>query len=274
MAMKCPSSKRNLDMALRRLGSGDDDFLRTRTLLANAIVAQMLPNGAMKGGSALKIRFGDRKTRATSDFDAARTSDLEAFVVEFEDRLEAGWNGFTARLIRRQPASPAGVPGVYVMKPFDIKLNYLGSSWCTVQFELGHDEIGDAEAPDLIVPEEASAILQLLGFPEPKAIPIMRLSHQIAQKLHGASEHNSKRAHDLVDLQLLIANGDVDYTETKDTCERLFAYRKMQTWPPVIATNQNWDTIYSQQALGLEVLQDVNDAASWANKLIAKIVNE
>ncbi|MEG0217724.1 MAG: nucleotidyl transferase AbiEii/AbiGii toxin family protein [Raoultibacter sp.] len=274
MAISRPNSKRNLDMALRRRGKSDEDFLRTRTLLANTIVAQMLPNGAMKGGSALKIRFGDRKTRATSDFDAARASDLDAFIVEFEDKLENGWNNFTARLIRHQPASPAGVPNAYVMKPFDVKLSYLGVSWCTVPFELGHDEIGDAEDPDLIVPKEASAILQSLGFPEPKAIPVMRLSHQIAQKIHGASAANSKRAHDLIDLQLVIVNGEINYKETRDTCERLFAYRKMQTWPPAVTINQDWDSLYSQQARSLDVLQNVSDAATWANELIAKIASE
>lgn len=49
--MNKPNSKRNLDMAIRRMGSTDEDYVRNRTVIANAVVGQMLPNGAVKGGS-------------------------------------------------------------------------------------------------------------------------------------------------------------------------------------------------------------------------------
>ena len=90
MAMRLPNSKRNLDMAIRRLGSDDGDYVRRRTLLANVIVAQMMPDGVVKGGSSLKIRFGDERTRATTDLDAARAVRLERFVAEFGERLAEG----------------------------------------------------------------------------------------------------------------------------------------------------------------------------------------
>ena len=57
----------------------------------------------------------------------------------------------------------------------------------------------------------------------------MRLEHQIAQKLHGVSEPNSIRAHDLIDLQLIVDNSLIDYKKVKDICIRLFNYRKMQS---------------------------------------------
>jgi hypothetical protein len=34
------------------------------------------------------------------------------------------------------------------MQPFDVKIDYRGTPWCTVKFELGHNEIGDAEGPE------------------------------------------------------------------------------------------------------------------------------
>lgn len=58
---------------------------------------------------------------------------------------------------------------------------------------------------------EAAAILKGLGFPEPGPVPCMRLEHQIAQKLHAASSPGSERAHDLIDLQIAISNGEIDY---------------------------------------------------------------
>lgn len=271
MAVKLPNSKRNLDMAIRRMGTGDTDYLRMRTLIANVIVAQLMPDGAVKGGSALKIRFGDGATRATTDLDAARASDLGAFVPAFEANLERGWNGFTARLVAREPASPAGVPSAYVMQPYEVKISYLGGAWCTVEFELGHDEIGDADEPDMVEPVEASRALQAMGFPAPDPIPLMPLHHQIAQKLHGASEEGSRRAHDLVDLQLIIAKGDIDYVKTRETCARLFAYRQAQAWPPTIMASDNWGQVYEEQSMGVDALPTVDEAVAWANGLIARI---
>lgn len=271
MAVSRPNSKRNLDMAIRRMGGGETDYLRRRTLIANVVVCQMMPEGAVKGGSALKIRFGDGRTRATNDLDAARSEELVAFVREFERNLEEGWNGFVARLVKREPAAPRGVPAGYVMQPFDVKLSYLGAPWCTVAFELGHDEIGDADEPDWIEPTEAARMLQSMGFPCPALVPLMPLHHQVAQKIHGASEPGSKRAHDLIDLQLIVANGDIDLSKTRATCERLFSYRGTHAWPPEIVEGEGWVEVYAEQSTGLGVLPDVADAVAWANGLVQSI---
>ncbi|WP_350339524.1 nucleotidyl transferase AbiEii/AbiGii toxin family protein [Paramicrobacterium fandaimingii] len=60
----------------------------------------MLPAGAIKGGSAMALRFG-RSTRFTRDLNAARTGSLAAFRAEFEEALARGWGGFTGRKRRR-----------------------------------------------------------------------------------------------------------------------------------------------------------------------------
>lgn len=170
---------------------------KRRTVMADAVVAQMLPDGAVKGGSALKLRFGDEGTRFSEDLDTARASDIEEYIGALGDALEKGWQGFTGVAVRREPATPAGVPASYVMQPYDVKLSYLGKSWVTVSLEVGHNEIGDADEPDMIVPQDATRLFEALGFDPPSAIPVMRLSHQISQKLHGLSEEGSRRAHDL-----------------------------------------------------------------------------
>ena len=38
-------------------------MLRLRTLVANEVVAQMLPEGVVKGGTSIKFRYGDAATR-------------------------------------------------------------------------------------------------------------------------------------------------------------------------------------------------------------------
>ncbi len=50
--MSKPNSKRNLDMAIRCMGEGDEDYLRNRAVIANAVIGQMLPNAVIKGGSS------------------------------------------------------------------------------------------------------------------------------------------------------------------------------------------------------------------------------
>lgn len=271
MVAKRPNSRRNLDMALRRMGGVDVEFVRRRTLVANAIVGSLIPAGAVKGGSAMKIRFGDDFTRASTDFDAARKESLDGFLNGLGEALAEGWEGFEGRIVPKEPAHPDGVPAVYVMQPFDVKMSYLGVPWCTVQLELGHNEIGDADEPDMVVPADANAILLALGFPELGPVPTMPLHYQIAQKLHGVSEPGSSRAHDLVDLQIIANMGDVDWERTRETCERLFAYRRRQPWPPIITKGEDWDALYAVQCGALDVFPEVESAIDWANHLIGKI---
>ena len=135
-----PNSKRNLDAAIVRLFAETGDSQLIRKTIANTIVGQLLPKGAIKGGSSLKFRYGDKVIRFTRDLDAARAKDLETFIEELSAALAKGWNGFTGEVVRLQPPKPKGIPGEYVMQPFAVKIAYNNKSWQTVQLELGHDE--------------------------------------------------------------------------------------------------------------------------------------
>ena len=48
---KRPNSRRNLDIAIERVAGRGPALVQARTLMADAVVAQMLPDGAVKGGS-------------------------------------------------------------------------------------------------------------------------------------------------------------------------------------------------------------------------------
>ena len=229
------------------------------------------PRGRRQGGSALKLRFGNAATRFTTDLDAARVHDIEAFVGKLEERLGEGWCGFTGRVVPRSPAHPRDVPGQYVMQPFDVKLSYNGKSWLTVALEVGHDEIGDADEVEYGLAEDVVSLFEAVGLPAPGPSPLMPLHHQIAQKLHAASTPGGDRAHDLVDLQVICSMGDVDLARTRETCVRLFAYRRQQAWPPAIEADDRWIALYGAQSEGLDVLPTVEGAVEWANELIAAI---
>ena len=269
---KRPNSRRNLDIAIDRMAVRRGDPLRVRNAMAAAVVAQMIPDGVIKGGSALKLRYGDAQTRFTRDLDAARSVRLDEFADDLDRRLREGWEGFTGRLVPRQPTHPAGIEPRYVMQPFDAKLDYNGKPWVTVPVEVGHDEIGDADEFDGGISSDIVSMFEELSFPVPAPAHLMPLRHPIAQKLHAASAPGSERAHDLIDLQLIVSNTpNLDLAEVRVTCVRLCAYRQEQTWPLTIAGGPNWEEAYRAQAAGLGVLPTATEAIEWTNSLIARI---
>ena len=267
-----PNSKTNLDKALNRFAGNAARAVELRNFMANAIVAQMIGDGVVKGGSGLKLRYGGKMTRTTMDLDSAWKTGLDEFLKSLAARLEAGWNGFSGetRILRQAPAR--GVPFDYVMQPCEVKLKYRGRPWYTVLLEIGHNEIGDADECDFVeAPGVLSDLFSFLALPTPGPFPAMRLEYQVAQKLHGASAPSSKRAHDLIDLQLIVANADLDLRRVREVCLRLFQYRRGQSWPPTLAVNDGWSATYDGQKGDLPVLPTVEEAVAWANELVAKI---
>jgi len=270
--MKTPNSRRLLDIAIDQMAMRRSmDPVRLRRFIGNVVVAQLLPAGVVKGGSSLKLRFGNLATRYTKDLDAARALGLSEYVDALEEKLRTGWAGFTGHAVERRPAKVKDVDPQYVMKPYDIKLDYKGKPWLTVPLEIGHDEIGDADDPERALSEDVPPLFTELGLPIPGDVFLMPLHFQIAQKLHAVSSPNNNRARDLVDLQLIANNADMDYAKTAATCRRLFAYRKRQAWPPTIIKGDGWDGLYEAAKEDLSVLTTVDEAVAWANDLIAEI---
>lgn len=272
---KRPITRVNLDKAITRLAKNDPLLaIDIRMSMANAIVGQFLPQGVVKGGTSLKFRYGAKNSRYTMDLDTAWKTDLDSFLKDFRSALSLGWEGFTGEVVILPQASPRHIPFDYVMQPCDVKLSYMGRSWCTVRLEIGHNEIGDADEAEIVdVPGDLAEIFSELLFPIPKGLPLMRLPYQIAQKLHGATGINSKRAHDIIDLQLIFNNTvDIDLHETRLACERLFSYRKGQLWPTKVVKGEDWDVVYENKKLNLPVIPTVDEAIAWVNELIKKIV--
>ena len=157
------------------------------------------------------------------------------------------------------------------MKPYAVRLMYKGRSWCTVDLEVGFNEIGDADDSESMLSCEVEEIFTKLGFPVPDAIPLMKCEHQIAQKLHGLTEQNSRRAHDLVDLQLIVERSTIDFAATRQICERLFAFRNLQKWPPMVSMGIGWESLYHAANVKGSAKRTLSEAIEWANSLIKKI---
>ena len=268
---RLPLSKRHLDMAVERLSARFGEAQRIRRAVANTVVAQLMPNCVIKGGSSLKFRYGDIATRVTKDLDVAQGDDLDMFIERLDDTLQSGWNGFTGHVVRRDPATPKDVPAAYVMHPFDVKLEYNRKPWVTVRLEMGANEIGDTLEADYALSPDITEMFQALGLPEPRPIPLMKLHHQVAQKLHGLTDPSQNRPHDLIDLQLIFSQTNPNLALIRNTCVRLFAHRRRQPWPSIVIKKTDWDTGYNAAKFDLQVKPSVDEAIIWANELIAKI---
>jgi hypothetical protein len=255
-----PPTRKSLDDRVRNLSQDDtrhsDPNVRSARLalaVANIVVGRMLPSGVVKGGTSMQIRFG-ANARYTRDLDAARPAgvDIDEYIDELADNLDEGWAGFTGVVAEAEAHRPDHVPEAYVMLPFTITLSYSGSSWIKVPLELGHDEVGSADAVEMIPPAQAAELFAALGLPDPGPVPVMRAEYQVAQKLHACTtvltDGTNDRARDLVDLQLLA--DDIDLQDTRAIAVRVFSYRRDGQWPPVVVERDGWSGLYEEAARG------------------------
>lgn len=270
---KQPHNEHELELALTRLAGSNIAAVEYRDIMAGVVLGQMLPAGTVvKGGTSMRLRLGPGNSRVTVDFDAARSTELDAYIKSLRTLLENGWADFTGEVAIRRQGSPSGIPFEYVMQPIDVKLAYRRHPWCTVRLEVSHNEIGDADTVETReLPQKIKDIFAALNFPEPRPIPLMTIPFQIAQKLHGVSQAGSSRVRDLIDLQLIVKSEDVDFEATAAVCRRLFKYRRMQPWPTKVVKNGDWDGIYANQRGSLPVAESCDDAVSFVNELIERI---
>lgn len=254
-------------------------------LIANVVVGQMLPDGVIKGGTALKCRLGDAQTRFSRDLDAARPAGmtLESYLDRLDENLAAGWHGFRGAVrVGRAARAPAAVPAEYVMQPFKVALAFKGSAWLTIDLEVGHDEVDSTMEPEVVISRDVIDLFASVGLHPPSPIPMLPIAHQIAQKLHTCTwvgdGTGNDRAHDLVDLQVIVRQEQPDLTLAGSVAARLFASRRAQAWKPVVVAygsddpTRDWARLYEAAAEGLDVLPTVEEAVRWANEeLVARM---
>lgn len=276
-----PSNLRSLDTRLRNVARAEGQVEgRVRRAIATSIAGHFLQAtkaGLIKGATSLEVRLGVIATRASSDLDAVRTLDLDQFRVAVEDALGEGWQGFSGRLVDRGPIR-APVPDTYRPHRFHIKLDYHSRPFATVELEVAAPEVGALDAADTVaLDNQTQQWFHTIGLDPPTSLPLLPLSHQIAQKLHACTtpdtdEWSNDRSHDLVDLQLAHTLVDDDVlAATATVAPRLFAARQRHPWPPTATARAGWREQYLNDASGLPVLQDLEEAIAWTNSLIESI---
>lgn len=272
---------------------------RARVMLCTLVVSQMLPDAvAVKGGMGVKLRFGERGTRATSDLDVSARIRGEEFEKKFRARLSEGWGtvpaskgelrrntdapervAFTATVRAVKPHDPGLARPEYVMHPYRVSIAFLGSAWGALDVEVSDPEIDLHAHTRKEVDGELLEFSASFGFGDLDPVELIGLEHQIAQKIHAVTDPGYARPHDLVDLQLLWA-ADPDPTILQRLCERTFAWRHRQIWPPLpLRPMDGWELAYDDARAETDVdgqtpvAPDVTAARKWLTQVIEAIVS-
>jgi hypothetical protein len=187
----------------------------------------------LKGGTLLQHRLA-ATARTTKDVDGLVRGDLDAFLLTLEDALAQPWGPLT---LRRGEVEVVPVPNK-ITKPrrFDIILELRGVTWRRIQFEVSPDEAGIGDDQEAVEPPPLSGF----GLPDPDMLVGIALRHQIAQRIHAATDpHNppvqiNDRPRDVIDLLLLRdlaeATGRPTFTEIRGAVVAVFEARAECRW--------------------------------------------
>jgi hypothetical protein len=247
----------------------------------NLRVASMMPAGALRravdddgaivfatrGGVAMELRAGE-KARVTGDVDLVLRGDPESLLAHFDASLADDYEEFSFE--RNEPQPLELRPHVRRIR---VKVAFRTKPFMTLVVEVAPVEAGGDE-----IEEIAAHDLSTIGLDGPDIIPVLAVRWQIAQKLHAVTEPplrpggENLRYWDLIDLQLLQALTGENLAPVKDACQRIFAARGQQPWPPHITTYPDWGDRYTTMASSLDMpITDLDEAVEVVHALIHAI---
>lgn len=238
-------------------------------MLAGALARVVDPDGqavfATKGGVAMELWMGGR-SRATQDIDLVLRGDPD----ELGDLLDAGlaepYEGFAFRR-----SEMTGLPLRPQVQKLKVQVSFAGRVLSSPQLEIAPVETGREQFTRI-----PGAPLDPVGLDGPEFVLVLATQWQIAQKLHAVTEvypgdRENPRFRDLIDLQLL-ATLDPDLADVCDACERVFAARGQQSWPPQLVVPSSWPQRYAVLAKELDLeVQEVEVAAEAVRGFIGRI---
>ena len=240
-------------------------FMVLAGALERAQDAEGAPAFVVKGGVALELRLRLR-ARATKDFDATFRERLGDMLGVLDAALEHPYGDF--RFARR-----GGIRDIAgKAKRIEVRVQYRGKPWATVQMEVSAADGGRIEAERIPATD-----LSELGLDGPELVPCLSARFQIAQKIHAVTTppihgRPNERYRDLVDLWLLRELG-TELGEVRAACEEVFDRRAMHRWPPDLHVPEHWAEPFARLAaeVGLPT-RDVEEAARALRAYVAEIV--
>jgi Nucleotidyl transferase AbiEii toxin, Type IV TA system len=240
-------------------------------MLAGALRRAVDDDGAVvfvtRGGVAMELRAGE-KARVTGDVDLVLRGDPESLLAHLDASLVDDYEDFSFE--RNEPQPLELRPHVHRIL---VKVAFRTKPFMTLVVEVAPVEAGGDE-----IEEIAAHDLSTIGLDGPDIIPVLAVRWQIAQKLHAVTEPplrpggENPRYWDLIDLQLLQALTGENLAPVKEACQRIFAARGQQSWPPQITTYPDWSDRYTTMASSLDMpTTDLNQAVEAIHALICAI---
>jgi hypothetical protein len=206
-------------------------FLAICGVLERATVEGLLGGYYLKGGVAMELRFAQR-ARATKDLDLVLDGDRRTRLRSLERALKLGFDQFSFRL-KAQVREMELADTVRV----EVAIQHRTRAWQTVEVDLGPTS---TTTIDLVDP--ALVGLREMGVPVTSPVRCIRLSEQVAQKLHActAPKTSSTRARDVLDILLIETLGQLDYTAALASAQRVFQERGTHDFPPHFIIPPTW----------------------------------
>lgn len=243
------------------------------TLLAHYVVFKIIQDSQIEGWIKLRARGGFQVAMRTALENSRFTKDLDLLgILPSEDQLKnieglrAGIFEIRDVKVGRQP-KPEGVPDAYRIMRLGVQVFVNGSAWRTVRLELGGDELEMYELTEQVSPSEE--ILQLLDLAElsaPSLANFLSIEYQVAQKLHGITEPDSDRGHDLYDIWLLMQLRTMDASALKHLIFRTFAFRKTHPWTGEVRATGKLEKSYEESVRDISTAPDFSEALRFVNQ--------
>lgn len=240
-------------------------------MLAGALARVLDPDGqaifATKGGIAMELRMGER-ARTTRDIDLVLRGEADTLTDALQQGLQEPYRDFTFRHgeITELPPRPH-------VKQVKVQVSFAGKILCSPKLEIAPTETGHEEFIAL-----GGMDLHPVGLQGPEVVLVLAERWQIAQKLHAVTEEpadgkENLRYWDLIDLQFLQPLA-ADPAAVRDACERVFATRAQQAWPPTLEIQPSWPEKYTALAdeLGFTP-NDIDEAADAIRDYIKRIAS-
>ena len=184
---------------------------------------------------------------------------------------------FTATVRRMKLHDPGLARPEYVMHPYRVSIAFIGTDWGALDVEVSDPEIDPYAHTSTEIDSELVQFGAHFGFGGLTPIELVDLEYQIAQKLHAVTDPAYRRAHDLVDLQLLW-NANPDLSVLRELCVRTFNWRRQQVWPPLpLRPMAGWELAYADARAETElggmtpVLPNVPSPRVWLEQVINAI---
>jgi hypothetical protein len=262
--LKAEAAKTGLGIARLRKRVAFELFLRR-------LVAVAPDRWFLKGALALDFRF-DATTRPTKDMDLGRDDDEEAAVEDFAAAQELVLDDFfTFAAVRTDALDDTDD---FRALRFHVTAELAGRVFDRFVVDVGFADSMSA-TPDEI---ETSDLLSFAGI-ERVRVPALPLPQHIAEKVHAytrryaASERESTRPKDLVDILLIAGSERLDAAALRAALETTFEQRQQQPLPSSLPPPPvSWREPYRRLARAVGVEPELDEAFSRAATFLDPIL--